>query len=401
MNASRTRLSLAGTFLAEVPSTSVEWSLQVSGTRAVVRDRVIFWTGGRAGENAIAFEKTGAFLDALGASASMLDLQRSLAPWSLRQGIGIIAGDSGDDETCLYIHHVDPATGREHCDAWKWRGAEDPAYAFYEFHFLPHTPEGTAPVDLVHRDLQPLWRALESEPRVRALSGFWLRRRGAHIDQISLTYPWQPAVGEIAELRDVEALRPWLGHHLRHVAMNGTAAPAPSMTLYFSGALQGDAWPETFDELRARAERSAGAASAAMRSRVLDRLTAEDAPKAMPFPPGTPESEPALLASLAPELSASIAEGSSVYVIGSGWGAIPVYLAQTLRCRVVALTDDRAQYLHCAGRGIRARHGTASETLPPGLFDTILVMDGTPGNRLRLFTRRLLVRAPDDTLTRH
>jgi hypothetical protein len=387
MHAHRTRLELAGVFLAGVPSTDVEWSLQVSRTRAVVRDRVIFWTGrhGSAG-NPEAFARTGAFLRALGAPAAMLELQGRLAPHSIRQGIGV----AEDDETCLYVHHADPSGGREHCEAWKWRGGETAAHSFYEFHFLPHTPSGVAPGGLMHPELRPLWRSLAADERVRALSGFWLRHRDGRTDQVSLTYPWQPAVGELAAALPcrIAQLEPWHDWHFRHVAMNGADAAEPALTFYFSGALRGT-WPRDLTELREQVERSARHANAVIRSEIFERLPVRRAVREDASVRET-ESEAELLA----RLSAGIPHGGSVYVIGCGWGTVSAFLAQTLRCRVVGITSDPEQYAHCAARGLRTRLGSAAETLPPGRFDAIVVLDAaarTDLHTLRLFGDRVLV----------
>ncbi len=265
MRAHRDLLELAGTFMADLPTASIEWSLQVTAKAAVVRDRVLFAVGQReyAG-NSAAFTRVEALLRTLGAPDEMLAVQRRLAPHSVRQGLGLIPGKDAA-ETCLYIHHIEPDSGIEHCDAWKWVRDGVAVHSFYEFHFLASTPAGPATADLVHEDLRPLYRVLESEERVRAISGFWLRHNGGRIDQISLTYPWQPTVGSVLPVIEhlmplsdhcIEALKPWHGHHFRHVAMNAPPSEKPSLTFYFSGHVHGQ-WPAGIAQMHERVRRSA------------------------------------------------------------------------------------------------------------------------------------------------
>ena len=397
MHAHRDLLQLAGTFLAGVPSAAIEWSLQASRKGAVVRDRVLYWAGQRdRSDNAEAFARVGAFLRALNAPDEMLATQRRLAPHSIRQGLGLAPGA----ETCLYIHHVEPDSGVEHCDAWKWRAGGTAQHSFYEFHFLPFTPAGTAPVDLIHPELRPLYASLEADRRIAALSGFWLRHRGrGQVDQISLTYPWQPAIREVAPLLPFrEELQAWDGHHFRHIAMNGMEAPEPALTFYFSGEIRGR-WPVDVADMHERVRQSARAANRAVEEQVFARLP--NGSHTTTIGGGTRDvgGDAELLTRLAPALSEVIRPGASVYVIGCGWGAVGSFLTRTHRCRVVGITDDREQYTHCAARGLRTRYGHSEHTLPPGRFDSILVLDGAADlETLHVFGESIVVRTPDDRL---
>lgn len=271
----RDLLELAGTFLAGLPSLVIEWSLLVQSRRAVVRDRVLF-SAGRSGrpDNDHAFAAIGAFLRVLDVPEEMLGMQSRLAPDSTRQGIGIVLGDSDDPEICLYVQHVDRESGSDHCDAWKARANEPPVYSHYEFHDLPCTPAGIAPVDLIHDRLRLLYDELEQNERLRATSGFWLRHGRAGIDQISLTYPWQPAVGTVldavqrllpADANCVAGLEAWRGFHFRHIAMNAPDSPEPALTFYFSGSMRGP-WPADVAEMRERVNLSARRAHLALES---------------------------------------------------------------------------------------------------------------------------------------
>jgi hypothetical protein len=363
-------LALAGAFLAGLPALSAEWSLQMSDGRARVRDRVIFWVGPEGD----GYARLGRLLACLGLPERLLELQARLAPHSLRQGVGVLLDGDGC-EVCLYLHHVEPDGGRERYDAYKWQGADEVDCSCYEFHFLPETPEGEQPADLVHPALAPLHRVLEREPRMRAMSGFWLRRRGRRVDQVSLTYPWQPTLASVVAQCDgpggvparIAGLAEHAGRHLRHLAFSGRDAEGPSLTAYFSGWL-GSAWPADFSQLRQQVEDAACAASAAIEAAVFQGLALPAAAA------GIAGAGPLAAGIDLDQLEQSIAPGSSVYVIGCGWGEAAAHLRRTLRCRVTGITADRAQYRHCAARGLRVRLGSGARTLPPGRFDVILVL---------------------------
>jgi hypothetical protein len=363
-------LALAGAFLAGLPALSAEWSLQMSDGRARVRDRVIFWLGPEGDS----YHRLGRLLGCLGLPDRLLDLQARLAPHSLRQGVGLLLDGDGC-EVCLYLHHAEPEGGRERYDAYKWQGADEVDHSCYEFHFLPETPEGEQPADLVDPALAPLHKALERDPRIRAMSGFWLRRRGRRVDQVSLTYPWQPTLASVVAQFDgsgdgpacIGILPEDAGRHLRHLAFSGRDAASPSLTAYFSGWL-GTAWPADFSQLRQQVEDAARAASAAIEAAVFHGLALPAAAAGMTGAgPLAAEADPV-------QLKQSIPPASSVYVIGCGWGEAAAYLRRTLRCRVTGITADRVQYRHCAARGLRVRLGSGAQTLPPGRFDVILVL---------------------------
>jgi hypothetical protein len=366
-------LALAGAYLAGVPTLSAEWSLQINGARAQVRDRVIFWVG----PGGDAYARLGQLLARLGVPAQVLAMQARLAPHSLRQGVGLRLADSGP-KVCLYLHHVEPASGAERHDSFKWHGAAEVDYSYYEVHFLPATPAGAAPADLVHPALAPLYQVLAAEPRIRAMCGFWLRHRHRRVNQVSLTYPWQPALGSVAALfggpnaagTDLRAgLGEHAGRHLRHLAFSAREAGEPSITAYFCGAL--GAWPTSFAQLRTLVDHSAAAVSAAVEAAIF---------KGLPLPdPDAPRQD--ITYTLDPAyLQRAIPHGSSVYVIGCGRGEVATYLWRELGCRVIGVTADRAKFRYCAARGLQVRHASPVHTLPPGKFDFILILGEVGGS---------------------
>jgi hypothetical protein len=363
MHAPADNLALAGAFLAGLPALSAEWSLQLGDGRARVRDRVIFWVGPEGD----GYDALGRLLGCLGLPDRLLDLQARLAPHSVRQGVGLLLDGEGC-EVCLYLHHVEPDGGPERYDALKWQGGDELDVSCYEFHFLPETPDGEEPAAFVHPALAPLYQVLERDRRVRAMSGFWLRRRGRRVDQVSLTYPWQPALSSVvAQFGQSIDVREHAERHLRHVAFGGRDAGSPSLTAYFSGWL-GTAWPADFSQLRQQVDDAARAASAAIESAVFQGLALPAAAV------GLAAADPLVAEADLVQLEQAIAPASSVYVIGCGWGETAAWLRRTLRCRVTGITADRAQYRHCAARGLRVRLGSGARTLPPGRFDVILVL---------------------------
>jgi hypothetical protein len=358
----------------------------------------------RRPNDAQAFAQVGGLLAALGAPPSVLSLQARLAPASLRQGVGLAVGGAPQREICLYVHHVEPDSGREHCDAYKWRSGQAAEHSFYVFHFLPRTPGGITPDTLIHTDQLNLYRSLMTDPRLAAISGFWLRHRGEGIDQISLTYPWQPTVESIAGLDAglgewTAHLSPFRDHHLRHIAFSGACAANPELTLYFSGQI-GAPWPESFAQLRQSVNQSARRSNQAIEAQIFARLPAGG--RALPPGPACTtqvslEREAETADRLMPHLLEVIAPGASVYLIGCGWGTVATRLWQALGCQSVGITSDMEQYAFCSGRGLKTRLGDPLTALPPGKFEYILILEDVAESHdlamLNLFSAKILVYA--------
>ena len=389
--ASHPTLIRAGTFLADQPALRVEWSLRLRSESAEPRDRTIFWVA-----NPTAFSRIAALLADLDAPPSVLAWQAQRAPDSLRQGVGLMLGDRPGDEISLYVHHTDPATGREHYEAHKWQPGRSVERAVYQFHYLPMNTD-----DLIHTAQRHLYHRLMRDPRLSALSGYWLRHRGGQIDQISLTYPWQPPVRDVVGLDAAANLVPYHDDHVRHIAFAGRNVGDPALTLYFTGTV-GTPWPADVAQLRQRVNLSARAASRIIESRILSRLQPSDFSPLRGCSPGVPmslQTEAAMADRLIPRLQAVIPAGASVYIVGCGWGTVATRLWQTLRCRTVGITGNPAQHAHCETLGLRTRLGDPATCLPPGRFDTILLIDTVAKTgRLPLFSDQMLACSTDGTV---
>ena len=100
------------------------------------------------------------------------------------------------------------------------------------------------------------------------------------------------------------------------------------------------------------------------------------------------------------ELYRFIPEGSRVYDVGCGWGGTLACLIKDLRCRSLGVTVSKSQFRHCADAGLPVRYADAERTLPPGLFDCVLMLESLSHIRdkkrllqvLRRFTQRLVIR---------
>lgn len=394
--------ALLGSHLGGVRGLSLEWSLRVDKAGVSGRDRLTAWAASGDG-----FARVARALEGLGAPSSVLRAAEELAATSTRQGVCVPWGEGGEQR--LYVQHLDPATGAERYDAWRWAGGPAVDTASYSFYFLPEAPDGTGPCDHVHPGLEGLARRLLADARLQSLSGFWLRRRGGDVDQVDLIYPWQPPLAELegplaegaAALGFTSA---WIDAHredgLRHVALSGKAARAPSITLYFS-APAGDLWPDTFDAMRTQVRRRARVLREAMERRIFARLPPLSAPGASAVDEAALDrDEGEAFERSVRDFAAVIPPGDSVYEINCGWGGAAALLARERGCRVVGLTASRAQYRHCASRGLRVRYGDAEATLPPGQFGCVLMLDGLGRVRdkprllrvLRVFGQRLLLR---------
>ena len=376
------------------------------------------------------FASVGQALRRLGAPESILSAQAA-SECPVRQGIAVAIGPGGA-EFRLYLHGRDRATSRDTYQAWRWHG-HDVRRSTYEFHFLPETPEGSAPLDLIDAALRPAVAKMLADARVQQMSGFWLRH-GADgtLEQIDLIFPWHPRAGAIpgvAEIAGVLVLptepSDWRSLPIRHIAFPRDRS---GVTLYAS-APPGGAWPETEAALQARVRHGAAGLNRDIEQRIfarlpprcrnsdgeiLDRFYGGAIPTwrrilgpELHYHAGlfeTPDTDDAAMTqALRRAVSALypfIPTGSSVYDIGCGWGGPLAMLARDLHCRTLGLTISWTQYRHVAGLGLPVRFGDAERTLPPGAFDCALLLESLCHiadkprllQVLRLFAARLVMR---------
>jgi cyclopropane fatty-acyl-phospholipid synthase-like methyltransferase len=335
----------------------------------------------------------------------------------VRQGVAVALTANGP-EFRLYLHGRRGDTQGDDYRALRWRHGQTPRRSSYVFHFLPETPDGQTPADLVPEWARAAFAGLAADPWMRRASGFWLRRDAdGRLDQIDLTFPWHPPAGMLAGLMKLaedfgipEDERAWLaGLPVRHVAVKAAEAAQtgdePAVTLYVSGPAAVEA-PATEAELQAQT--CQGALAVSQKARLFHALlpnlpAAEpDRPALDEFYSGAIERWHAVLGDemhyhhalfTAPDANPDdatmhaasrravsdlfdfIAPGERVYDVGCGWGGPLAMLARERQCQVLGVTIAREQFRHIAAMQLPVRWADAERTLPPGRFDCILLLE--------------------------
>ncbi|HEX7041563.1 MAG TPA: hypothetical protein VF202_15710, partial [Trueperaceae bacterium] len=386
------------------PGVDLEFSLRLRPGRVEAGDRFGAWLDGGGPD---AFAPVARALARLGAPAAVVDAQRRDA-LPVRQGIAV-AFDGGGPEFRLYLHGREPATLADRYVAWRWRPGGEPRRLRYAFHFLPETPSGVRPLDLVDARLRAGFARLLDDERLRQGSGFWLREGAdGSIEQVDLALPWCPVAGTLPGLvalaealgLPAEASHLWRGVPVRHVAAR-VGPGEPAVTLYASAPVDG-AWPADVGELRDRVRRGARAFGRRVARLYRSLPPARRARDSGGFYDGAvstwaavlgpglhyhaglfepTESEPddaamdAALRRAVTQLYPFIPAGGRIYDVGCGWGGPLAMWIRDLRCRALGLTNSRSQFRHVAGLGLPVRWGDAEATLPPGHFDCIVLLE--------------------------
>jgi len=233
----------------------LEWSLKVTRGQIRDRDRCLVWVDAPKWPGGD-FTPVEHALAALGASPVVIAAQRRVAPYSRSQGIGL-AQDADDVQVRCYLHYRSPGALSDHYDTLRLGRDGTVETARYRFTYLPEDPDGRRPEELVSPALRESVRVLCARERVRRLSGFWLRFRGAAIDQVCIALPWHPSLSSVLEALgpalnslDVSpaALGGYADHGVRHVAFSTRARPL-NLTLYLS-APAGRELPRTLAALK-------------------------------------------------------------------------------------------------------------------------------------------------------
>lgn len=404
--------------LASHPGVRLEWSLRVGPRSVSARDRCIIWVDGSRAED---FTAVGQVLHTHEVAAAVQERQAEVASRSISQGIGL--SRQGDAVSWrIYLHHRDRDTQADRYEAWlgdRVHAGDASDTAQYRFSFLPETPAGQTPAELVHPEFSQCVAALCERPKVVQMSGFWLRERRESIDRVCLTIPWHPPLAEFSEsLRTVcstiGAPTDWLDeyatHGIRHIGFTSYTAARASVAVYFSAAHTGT-WPQSLLALQERVRARSRLVQRKLARRFLTITPARDTRSVALDDFYSPPDLSAWETVLGPELhyhhgihEASmerargakipdefamrvaadravralyplIPEGARVYDLGCGWGSPALMLARERNCRVLGLTISRAQYRHGAARALPVRYGDMEATLPPGHFDCALLLE--------------------------
>jgi hypothetical protein len=427
-------LALLGAGLGERARVDLEFSLRLGRNTVASRGRFGCWVGGRAPES---FEPLARLLKRLDAPPPVRAAQRSVEE-PVREGVCVAFDESGP-EFRLYLHGRARPTLAECYHAWRWRPGGTAERSRYTFHFLPETPTGLRPLDLVAPELRPAFARLLADDRLRQSSGFWLREGPCgQIEQVDLAFPWSPTARtlpgllDLAELLSLPSEEPsgWRELAIRHVAVRVGAA-SPLVTLYASAPLNGP-WPASEAALQERVRGGARAFNQAVEERVYQLLPPPARPRdgradvetfydgevsawravlgpKMHYHAGlfdSHEVEPddaamdVALDRAVTELYPFVPAGGRVYDVGCGWGGALAMWARDLGCPSLGITVSRDQFRHAAAAGLPARWGDAEKTLPPGRFDCAVLLESLSHiqdkarllRALRLFAPRLVMR---------
>ncbi|WP_164021078.1 SAM-dependent methyltransferase [Pyxidicoccus trucidator] len=427
-------LGQLGAELGACTGVDLEFSLRLTQGRVEDQGRFCCWL---SGDEPVAFAPMARVLERLAAPESVRAAQRE-AVLPVRQGLAV-AFTEGVPELRLYLHGRDPATLADHYRAWRWLPGGEARRSRYAFHFLPETPSGLRPSDLIQDALRPGFERLVQEERLQQGSGFWLREGSdGSVEQVDLAFPWCPIAGTLEGLRELARVLAvparddsrWSELPIRHVAAR-VGEGAPQVTLYSAASLEG-AWPTSEAALQARVREGALGGHRDVEETVYRRLPALSRTQGEPTgldafyggdletwravlgpemhyhaglfdTPGLDASDAAMDEALRRAVSALypfIPAGGRIHDVGCGWGGPLAMWIRELGCRSLGLTISRNQFQYVAGLGLPVRWGDAEQTLPPGHFDCAILLESLSHIRdkarllrvLRVFAGRLVMR---------
>lgn len=361
-----------------------------------------------------------ALLSRLGAPEAVLKEPTAVDPaLCTSHGVAVSASESALDLR-YYRHARDPRTLADDYQALRWRaGRPEVEFRRYRFHYMPQTPQGTRPIELVPGSLVSALSRLLAEPMFVAASGFWLRETPeGQFDQLDLAFPWYPSasslegLSELADLLELPGGGDWRHLNIRHLAIR-LGRPEPEITLYSSAALRGD-WPRTEREMQAAIAHGAATLHRQIDRDLLSHLPAatvesqgDQSPAAQAVEVGAfydgdiamwrqvlgagmhyhagifdestvdPDEDAMVEAQRRSvvELFPFIPAGGRLYDVGCGWGGPLGMFVGELGCPALGLTVSPEQFRHIASLGLPVRLGDAQTTLPPGRFDCAVLIE--------------------------
>jgi len=395
---------------------SFEWSLRIYSDSIQERDKVICWVNNKDNK---AHQELYILQDILKEYDYL-----SKIPFENVINAGI--GFSHDETNSFYIHYLE---GEDKIT--RYLAFSNDKILEYEFYYYPYTTNGDLPSSFVVENLKGVYNRLIKNPIITNMSGFWIRKDENIVDQLSLTYPYQPNLNTF--LNDIYLfcsakyeLIEYKNEHLRHIAFN--VSSTPSLTVYFSSSL--DKFPKNFKSMRSDVRNTAKKQNELITDRLFNGVRFEQVKKNdylddfystndiglwknvlgknMFYHFGLFSSEDDLndIWSDTPfframtDITRHIEDGSSVYDLGCGWGAISKYLKMEKNCDTVSITISKTQYKYCNDIGIKCRHGDMEHTLPPGYFDNLLLIESLEHvvdkyaflRQLRNFGTKLIIR---------
>ncbi len=395
-----------------------EWSIKIQENSVVEREKVLCWIRNR---EINAHEEIN-FIRSLHPNNEYFN---SLSNQEIKN-VGFCLSQHDDS---LYIHSVDQLKKD------KYIAFKQDQQQTYEFHYLPCTPDGLYPENVLKGFQKELYNKLLNNDEVRALSGFWLRKEGDTIQQISLLLPHRPTIRSILHYfpkHTQEKLAEHRNYLLKYIAFNND----DSFTLYFSAKI--NHFPKTFDEVK----QAVNIASIEERDKLF-ALTKNISPGtnrhyvSMDDFYSTVDIE-SWKKLLGPQLfyhfglfqpkesieniwddspfvrgmvdiCQHINQNEKVYDLGCGYGAVSKYLIEEKNCDVLAATISKSQFQYCGSLGIKTRYADMESTYPPGIFDTILLYESfehvmnKPAllKKLQRFTKKLIIRTSTSETGKH
>lgn len=424
-----------GSELGGCDQVELEFSVRLKQGKVEGSSRFSYWIERGCSSD---FAPISRLLKRLDAPQSVVEAQEDTEFQQIQQGIGIdLTGAC--PEFRLYLHGRSKTILTDHYQGWHWHHGAVPQCSNYTFHFLPETPSGQRPLDMLDVRLRPAFFMLLAEKRFQQSSGFWIRKdKKGNIDQLDLAFPWCPVAGTLTGLLELAKLLQlnkddssyWRELSIRHVAVR-VGSVSPIVTLYVSASLNGS-WPSSEAELQQQVSCGARAFNQEVEERIYQHIpplmsVSKDMAESDSFYDGSlsiwqsvlggklhyhaglfdkPELDPddvtmeAALDRAVTELYPFLTGGGHIYDIGCGWGGALGMWIRDLGCYSLGLTNSKDQFRYISQLGLPVRWGDAEHTLPPGHFDCVILLESLSHihdkawlmQTLRLFASRLVMR---------